>query len=69
MFAPDPRHHRRFQAGLPLIGLSEFGQPSLMVLDGRNSPHDRGGPATGVPAFCNTAHQWIALTTGLAVTN
>jgi len=29
MFAPDPRHHRRFQAGLPLIGLSEFGQPSL----------------------------------------
>jgi len=33
MLAPDPRHHRRFQAGLPLIGLSEFGQPSLFDAD------------------------------------
>ena len=41
----------------------------VFVLDGRNTPHDRGGPPTGVPAFCNTSHQWIALTTGLAVTN
>jgi len=39
MFAPDPRHHRRFQAGLPLIGLSEFGQPSLYI-------HFLLGPAT-----------------------
>jgi hypothetical protein len=29
MFAPDPRHPRRSQADLPLIGLSEFGRPPL----------------------------------------
>jgi transposase-like protein len=29
MLAPDPRHHRRFQADPPLIALSEFGQPPL----------------------------------------
>src|ERR1700710_1084965 len=29
MFAPDPRHPRRSQAGFPLIGLSEFGRPPL----------------------------------------
>src|SRR3954447_6100525 len=30
MLAPDPRHHRRFQADPPLIALSEFGQPPLI---------------------------------------
>jgi hypothetical protein len=29
MLAPDPRHPRRSQADFPLIGLSEFGRPSL----------------------------------------
>src|SRR5690349_6806524 len=29
MLAPDPRHHRRFQADPPLIALSEFGRPPL----------------------------------------
>jgi hypothetical protein len=29
MLAPDTRHHRRFQAGFPLIAVSEFGQPPL----------------------------------------
>src|SRR3954451_9572662 len=33
MLAPDPRHHRRFQADPPLIALSEFGQPPLVHLD------------------------------------
>lgn len=41
----------------------------VFVRDGRNTRLDGGGPPTGVPAFCNTSHQWIALTTGLAVTN
>src|SRR3984957_10799577 len=31
MLAPDPRHPRRSQADFPLIGLSEFGRPSLMT--------------------------------------
>jgi hypothetical protein len=31
MLAPDTRHHRRFQADFPLIGLSELGQPPLTV--------------------------------------
>jgi len=31
IFSPDPRHHRRSQAEIPLIGLSEFGQPPLMA--------------------------------------
>jgi hypothetical protein len=29
MRAPDPRHSRRSQAEIPLIGLSEFGRPPL----------------------------------------
>jgi hypothetical protein len=29
MVAPDTRHSRRSQAEIPLIGLSEFGQPPL----------------------------------------
>jgi hypothetical protein len=29
MVAPDTRHTRRFQAGFPLIALSEFGRPPL----------------------------------------
>src|SRR3954452_21672450 len=29
MLAPDPRHPRRSQAEVPLIGLSEFGRPAL----------------------------------------
>jgi hypothetical protein len=29
MVAPDGQHHRRCQAGFPLIGLSKFGQPPL----------------------------------------
>src|SRR3954454_5893723 len=29
MLAPDPRHPRRSQAEVPLIGLSEFGRPPL----------------------------------------
>jgi hypothetical protein len=31
MPAPDPRHLCRSQAEIPLIGLSEFGQPSLLL--------------------------------------
>jgi CubicO group peptidase (beta-lactamase class C family) len=31
MFAPDPRQHRRCQAGNPPIGLSEFSKPSLRL--------------------------------------
>src|ERR1700722_14586699 len=31
MLAPDPRHPRRSQADFPLIGLSEFGRPSLPI--------------------------------------
>jgi hypothetical protein len=31
MFAPDPRHPRRSQAEIPLIGLSEFGRPPLYI--------------------------------------
>jgi hypothetical protein len=27
--APDRRHHRRFQAEIPLMPVSEFGQPPL----------------------------------------
>jgi enoyl-CoA hydratase/carnithine racemase len=30
MVAPDMRHSRRSQAEIPLIGLSEFGQPPLI---------------------------------------
>jgi hypothetical protein len=30
MGAPEARHHRRFQAGFPLIALSEFRQPPLI---------------------------------------
>jgi hypothetical protein len=33
MVAPDLRHSRRSQAGFPLIGLSEFGQPPLSLPD------------------------------------
>jgi hypothetical protein len=29
MLAPDPRHPRRSQAEIPLIGLSELGRPPL----------------------------------------
>jgi hypothetical protein len=29
IFSPDPRHHRRSQAEIPLIDMSEFGQPPL----------------------------------------
>jgi hypothetical protein len=28
--APDRRHHRRFQAEIPLMPVSEFGQPPLI---------------------------------------
>src|ERR1700722_20756828 len=35
MLAPDPRHPRRSQADFPLIGLSEFGRPSLFLRLGR----------------------------------
>jgi hypothetical protein len=31
MFAPDPRQHRRCQAGKPPIGLSEFPEPPLSL--------------------------------------
>jgi methyl-accepting chemotaxis protein len=31
MLAPDPRHPRRSQAEIPLIGLSEFGRPPLSI--------------------------------------
>src|SRR3954451_10137296 len=31
MLAPDPRHPRRSQAEIPLIGLSEFGRPPLIA--------------------------------------
>jgi hypothetical protein len=30
ILAPDPRHPRRSQAEIPLIGLSEFGRPPLL---------------------------------------
>jgi hypothetical protein len=29
ILAPDGRHHRRFQAGIPLMAVSELGQPPL----------------------------------------
>jgi 2-dehydropantoate 2-reductase len=32
MFAPDPRQHRRCQAGKPLIDLSEFPEPPLFTI-------------------------------------
>jgi hypothetical protein len=32
MVAPDPRHPRRSQAEIPLIDLSEFGQPPLITI-------------------------------------
>jgi len=31
MFAPDPRQHRRCQAGKPLIDLLEFPEPPLAL--------------------------------------
>jgi hypothetical protein len=34
MVAPDTRHSRRSQAEIPLIDLSEFGQPPLSSPDG-----------------------------------
>jgi len=50
MLSPDPRHHRRFQAGPPLIALSEFGRPPLDALpalppDLRRMPCLRSQPA------------------------
>src|SRR3982751_4137842 len=36
MLAPDPRHHRRFQADPPLIALAEFGQPPLQCSAGKS---------------------------------
>jgi hypothetical protein len=32
--SPDPRHPRRAQAEIPLIGLSEFARPPLTDIDG-----------------------------------
>src|SRR5690348_16396806 len=45
MLAPDPRHHRRFQADPPLIALSEFGRPPLPS----NGLRVRRQPARGRP--------------------
>lgn len=42
----------------------------VFVQDGRNVPLDgASGPVSGVPAFCNAAHQWIAMTGGQPVSN
>src|SRR4051794_5542891 len=44
MLAPDPRHHRRFQADPPLIALSEFGQPPLLSVASLYDRARRSGP-------------------------
>jgi hypothetical protein len=42
ILTPDPRHHRRFQAEFPPIGLSEFARPPLGC-DGLINPEAKRG--------------------------
>jgi hypothetical protein len=47
MLAPDPRHPRRSQAEIPLIGLSEFARPSLIDLAAVTRTSDHLAPKLG----------------------
>ena len=53
MLAPGPRHPRRSQAEIPLIGLSDFGRPALSLGQGK-SVNTTPGPVGG----CPTGHEY-----------
>jgi PIN domain nuclease of toxin-antitoxin system len=56
MVAPDTRHSRRSQAEIPLIGLSEFGQPPLIAIKRRLGKIIFQGPIIATIA-CNGFHE------------
>jgi hypothetical protein len=62
ILAPDPRRLRRCQAGNPLIGLSEFPEPSLPRVAGRcgQGLHQR------LPAAAAAAHERSGVTAEMA---
>jgi hypothetical protein len=55
MVAPDTRHPRRFQAEIPLIELSKFGQPPLTLIQAGPKPQDLSCQSPGFIAV--TGHR------------
>jgi hypothetical protein len=62
MFAPDPRHIRRCQAGNTLIDLSEFPEPPLTINEVRDLTQARTinyAVAISAPSSIGFAASWL----------
>src|SRR6476620_10212206 len=64
MVAPDLRHPRRSQAEIPLIDLSEFGQPPLLALKFATKPYRRSAMTTAVDKWPASARLLAVATAG-----